>query len=405
MSEMKNPLHPHERLLVIAIDSATREDIAEISHEEICGLTGEFSPKDIIEGFAPYPERIADVLEKCVGTKRTIGRKVKPITAIDNLTDALTPDATGDVASSPKELFEVVTSHDLVNHQEATRLWSLIMRHEWTRERNERRQKLMRELLEAVLALKLISAQEYVEAVGTDQFMGDNMPANLRKKVLDLVLTFGRGREDGQKKPTPFDDTHLVNVMKPEELVQYVELSTLENVLIAVAKKYKWVPEPKVPIVPQANNADATDDGEADTRTNPPPAAAPESNDPDVEVTVGESSPSTAPPSNDLPEVGDISMDSSDPGAVGDAVAKNPDSVDKLIDDMQRPGEPGLDYDVDAPTKIVGSEEMTRIREGSKAGPLPKGDPDKSPAGGTKVKGPVTNLAGPPPLPGGRKSR
>lgn len=353
MNEEKklSPLESHEQFLVGALDCATSTEIAEIRVDEIVGLTGEFSPKDIIGNFATETDRIADVLERCNGTKRPLALRTaqKPARAIDELNDALEMKAT-----TPEELYQVVTSNDLVRWQDAKRVWALLFRHRWTEQRTEPRTRLASKLLAAVIELKLLTPQEIIEQISTDQIMGDNMPSALRKRALDLALKLARitDSEGKAKKAMPFDDQQLLVAIKADDLALNIDLTVIERVFIAVAKKFKMLEEPKPVVAAPAAAADTVEDAgepigdDSKTPTNPPPPPRPgESDAPAIEMEETSAGPV-------FPSASGEDRANNDPREVSNAVGKNPALVDDAIEAIRTDNKPNDESD-SSPTRIM----------------------------------------------------
>ncbi len=224
-------LKPEEVLLVRMLELELDPDIGILKPAEVVGLNGEFKSKDIFTGYTDRLDRQADVLESSCGTKRRSAVLKDVERASTDLDDAERATDT-----SPDIILKDVTVADLVRHQDLKRVFALGYLHPWPTTRNERTKRLMLELVTAVLELKLLTPFEFLKAIGFNLLASRRVPEETLHLLLETAVTMGEGGKN-------FKGSHFLGIFKPEIMVECFGLEDLDRVLLAVAEKYKWLPE------------------------------------------------------------------------------------------------------------------------------------------------------------------
>jgi len=259
MSDAVRKLAAHEEFLQGAVDTALAKSIITTAD-----IIAKFTPADVMKGFEERPDRRADLLAQCTGmNRRQTAARIQPEAAAELLSLALDESET-----NPGQIWEILTSADLVRHQLAATIWEMVFATRWPDRPSQEHKEMMEDLLKAAIRLHLLDDDktktnthyEMVKSVGVDQFMSNRVPAEKRTEVLKSALAMGEGVDK------PFRGEDLLEMLKPADLVQYLELPVLERVLLKIAAKYGWQrtreEQPEVP--PETSDLQGVDEHAGD---------------------------------------------------------------------------------------------------------------------------------------------
>lgn len=301
-------LKPEEIFLVQMLDLELNPDIGILKPAEVVGLEGEFSSLDLFNGFAKDRlDRQADLLGGTYGTKRNSAKLKEAVDAANDVNHALKAKDT-----TPEVILDIVTAADIVRHQDPKRVFRLCFKHNWTYQpevtnpndkkevlRQERAKRLMLELLQAILELKLLTPAEFLKALDYDviasRFANRRAPEDVLARMLETAVTMGeaceKARLEREKDPRkakepvtekPFKASHFIGILSPDLMVECFTLDQLKPVILAVAKKSDWStkePEPTSPEDPEdSRQTRRPEPGDAAASLNP--ATTPALDDP-----------------------------------------------------------------------------------------------------------------------------
>ncbi len=238
-----SPTNP-QKFLIHSLDSARSKEIGILTNEDYLKA---FPPRDLMLGFKDLPERRADVVQLCVGTKRGTALKLSVDSAAENLLVALSEKDT-----SADEIFSIITVEELVLHQDPRRIWKLLWENGWVPTETPEHKKFMAMLYKSILELNLFganSALAVVHQIGFKHFVSNRIPEDRRTALLELVITNGepslhKNRSESISSSTargnPFTAKDLLMLMDPEFLTEHVAQHELARVLEELAKLMKW---------------------------------------------------------------------------------------------------------------------------------------------------------------------
>lgn len=264
-----------------------------IAHELTLGLlTYEkiletFPPEDLMKGFKEEANRRADILGKCVGTKRNTALRLSPENAATNLNAALSE---GDTTA--QEILVVVGVDDLVRTQPCKRLWKLIREAGCVESDGDEHKRLLEHMICEAIIEKLAGASpetelSLVKGIGYKHFVSDNVPLKHRTAILERAL-----------HAEPFTAADLLKLMDPEVLTQHIPWQNLVKAIDELASLNQWLDteDPEVVVIDDAAleelSADRADSPNTDEqaieltkpKSQPPPPPRPPSSPPPLPI-------------------------------------------------------------------------------------------------------------------------
>jgi len=184
-----------------------------------------FSARDIMEGFRERPELRASLLEKTTGIKWTIAvRKTASSSGVD--LEIAVDEGETDAAT----IVGLLEPDEIVQHLNRERLWHYLTEGEFWALAGDCPEELeiakahVAYLLERALAEGLVSHRDIIEGLTADR-IAECLP---RAALASILL---RALEEGHIE-RGFTEEHLLAVVPPSALVQYVPLAHIWNTVV-----------------------------------------------------------------------------------------------------------------------------------------------------------------------------
>ena len=191
-----------------------------------------FPPDAIMEGLKNEPERRANIMVICTGTRMKIALKKPYESCAEDLQIALEEDECD--AETVVTLFD---PDDRVRFLDSQRLWTYIVEGDfWTDpKKNPHASAHLAFILERGLTDGLLSHKEVVEGISTEQ-MVDKLPRAELAKIIQGALTAGQAGK-------PFSETNMLAMVPPSALVHHIPLTEIwDRVVVAkIAERHKFV--------------------------------------------------------------------------------------------------------------------------------------------------------------------
>lgn len=253
---------PEQRFLSYMLGLARQADVAVLTKEAIVEkitCMGIMNGKDAFPGFKDSQERRADLIVACVGTKRNSALETEPEDAGRQLQRALKVNDTNLV-----EIFDAVGDDDFVKTQNPEELWGLLTAAEWWKQSTPQAKLMMAKTLKVVVIEHLLDERgagkkstfyEMIKIIGISLLASRRIPVEINEKVYERMLELGEAN-----KAQPMNAKELLAILKPEVLVEHLDLTDLYRVIEEVAFRYKFQikEEPKAPEAAPAETAAET---------------------------------------------------------------------------------------------------------------------------------------------------
>lgn len=196
-----------------------------------------FPPAAIMEGLKNEPERRANILVICTGTRMKIALKKPFESCASDLQIALDEDETD--AETVVTLFD---PDDRVRFLDAQKIWPYVIEGEFWLDpkKNPTAGVHLAFILERALTDGLLSHKEVVEGITTEQIV-DKLPRSELAKIISGALTSGQAGK-------PFSETQMLAMVPPSSLVQHIPLTDIWNKVVVpkIAERHKFVAPPPV---------------------------------------------------------------------------------------------------------------------------------------------------------------